>query len=317
MAQTFYPITPVNVTPGTTGSWQDVACSSYIASGATGVVVHVLNTSLATTYIAKIRCNGSTDARQNGMNFDCHAWAAYGVDGSRIFEAYIGSSDVQVWLVGYTMTGVTFKTNGVSKTIGATSTWTDVDCTSDTSASAVAIIFEPFSFGYQVGVRKNGSSDALTEYANYPDNIQSAIIGCDDSQIVEVYTDYPGDTIFFLTGYVTDGVTMNTNGTDFTLHSPLDTWTDMTALSSDAVMGFIDYQASSDSIRSGFRKNGSAEDFAVRVYRHVWALVECDASHIIEAYTDTDGLNCKLVGYATQPTSSLSISLPLGFVSQS
>jgi len=65
MAQTFHPVTPVECTPGTTGSWQDVDLDSYVAdlgSDVTGVLLHCVD-STGSSGAMGFRKNGSTDDR--------------------------------------------------------------------------------------------------------------------------------------------------------------------------------------------------------------------------------------------------------------
>ena len=146
MTQTFYPITPVEVTPGSSGSWQDVDASGSIPSGATGVILHIVNTGSVppgnnnATHNVGIRKNGSTDDRHSDLNGHC--WAMIGVDASRIFEAYVANTtDIDIYIAGYTKSGVTFATNATDKSLGTTGSWIDIDCSTE-APSAVGLIFE-------------------------------------------------------------------------------------------------------------------------------------------------------------------------------
>lgn len=120
MAQTFFPITPVKVTPGTAGSWQDVDVTAHLgadAGSATGVILHIVN--IATDKCLGLRKNGSTDDRHSDMRGASHLWAMIGIDSSDIFEAYLEdiTAAQDIYLVGYTKAGVTFKTNADDKSL--------------------------------------------------------------------------------------------------------------------------------------------------------------------------------------------------------
>jgi len=295
MAQTFYPITPVNVTPSTTGAWTDVNVSSYIPSGATGVVLHVTATN---DWVFGYRKNGSTDARTGTMRPNSHAWAMIGVDANRIFEAYIQMTACPtIWLVGYTMTGVTFLTNGVNKSPGSTGSWVDMNCSSD-APSSVAVIFEIIetdASNTAFGLRKNGSTDNRVTTV-HTRSCLGAIIGVDASQICEGYKG--GSLVYmYLVGYATDGVTMNTNATDVSLTGTA-SWTDLSALPTGAVMGFIEI-SSSASYKYGLRKNGSSENIYLVTLNHNWGFVECDASYIIEGKIANTAVDFFVSGYAS------------------
>lgn len=303
MAQTFYPITPVEVTPGTAGSWQDVDVSAHLggdAGSATGVILHVVNTS-ATDYEVGVRKNGSTDNRHSDFRNESHCWAMIGIDSSDIFEAYVENiTDVDIYLVGYTMSGVTFKTNADDKSPTAGS-WTDIDCSTE-APNAVGLIFEVYRAlisAVQAGLRKNGSTDDRKGYiAGH--TCLSAVIGCDGSQICEGYiatTSYN----FFLSGYITDGATFNTNATDLSLGST-GAWTDLSTLPANSNMGIIEINsASTNKWAYGLRKNGSSEDIYKDSWLHHWGIVET-ASQVIEGKIEDTEVDFFLVGYATAVT---------------
>lgn len=117
MAQSFFPISIVNITPSFTElpAWVSIDVSAHIPAGSTGVLLHCTNPNGYGNYIG-LRKNGSSDSFTNMMHG--HYWAVVGVDASRIFEAYcyrvlpIGTS---IYLVGYTTSGVTFHTNAYTK----------------------------------------------------------------------------------------------------------------------------------------------------------------------------------------------------------
>lgn len=297
-SQTFYPIDPVEVTVDQASAWRDVDVSSYVPPGATGVVLHIVHA--ATGYHAfGLRKNGSSDNRITDTLWDMsHWWAAIGVDANRIFEAYSENlTAIDIYLVGYTMSGVTFFTNAYDKSLTGTGAWTDIDCATE-APGAIGLIFEVNSTtASATGLRKNGSSDNRITNANRHACF-GVIIGCDTSQICEGYI---GDVAvdFFLVGYITDGCTFNINATNVSLGST-DSWIDLTALPTDAVMGFIEVSTTSVA-NYGLRKNGSAEEIYLDAKNHHWAFVECDASYIIEGKIAHTSVDFWLVGYATVP----------------
>lgn len=300
MAQTFFPIDPVEVTPGVAGSWQDVDVSAHIAVGATGVVLHLVNTSGGIgEYEIGLRKNGSGDNRKDDLYDPGHCWAAIGVDANRKFEAYVQSTTyIDIYLVGYTMAGVTFFTNAHDKTPGVALAWTDIDCSVE-APDAVGLIFEVISIshGYDVGFRKDGSADNRINVTGKHYTF-GVIIGCSDSQICEGYNPDIDYWLFFLVGYITDGCTFNLNATDVSLGATAN-WLDLAALPADSVMGFIEVIMTSD-VYYGLRKDGSAEDIYYIGKQHPWAFVEC-ASLIIEGKIMNTGVDFFVVGYATAP----------------
>lgn len=294
-SQTFFPIDRVSLTLDNSG-WQDVDVTPYLPSGATGVIVHVYDTS---TVAAGARKNGSTDTRTTSLQYQSQTWFMIGVDSSRIFEVYKVSSSIYYYLVGYTMTGVTFFTNAYDKSLGSTGSWIDIDCSSEASG-ADGLIFEVIG-GYAnpcpTGFRMNGSSDNRL-YQGWNRNPWSVVIGCDGSEVIEGYIGTT-NTDYYLVGYITDGCTFNTNATDLSLGST-GTWTDLSALPSGAVMGFIEVGHTGQyNYDYGLRANGSSDDFYHDIKCHSWGIIDCDDSQLIEGKIEDTATDFWLVGYAT------------------
>ena len=298
--QTFFPIDPVEVTPETINGWVDVNGADFgVPTGATGILLHCVATSAVTDYAFGLRMNGSTDNRIDAIPYNTHCWAAIGVDANIIFEAYVGSTtNIDIYIVGYTMAGVTFFTNAYDKSLTNTSVWEGIDCSAE-APDAVGLIFEivgDSSASYKFGLRKNNSTDARTTYVGLHSGF-GFIIGCDTDQICEGTVN--NITVgLYLVGYITDGATFNTNATNLSLNTT-DTWLDLSALPADSIMGFIELYY--DSKEYGLRKNGSSEEIYHRAYHHPCAFVECDADHIIEGKIETTTEDFFLIGYATKP----------------
>lgn len=288
-------ITPVEVTPGAALAWTDVDVSSYIASGATGVILHI-RASTDTAYAFGVRKNGSSDARIDSRTWNAsHDWCAIGVDASRIFEAYVGSTTaLDIWLVGYFDADAVFFTNAPDKSLGTTDAWTDIDISSDTGTDiALAAFFEcvsndgPWNYGF----RKNGSSDERYKYTSLH---WFATIGVDGSEICEGKTQSTNQNCF-LTGYMKAGITANTNATNLSLAST-GAYYDLSALPAGAIGGIIEVIGTSN-YNYALRKKGSSEDIYLGDQRHCWGLVECDASQLIEGKIENVDVDFFLTGY--------------------
>lgn len=296
-APSFFAITPVEVTPGTASFWTDVDVSAYVPSGATGVILHLVSTSM---YYLGLRKNGSTDARTPYF-MSGHAWAMMGVDDSRIFEAYVGNiTGIDIYLVGYTKAGVTFFTNSYDKSLSTYSSWQDIDCSAE-APGAIGLIFEVnnnASSYYAVGMRTKGSTDNRTNTIRRR-NTFTIIVGCDGNQVCQGYSGI-SSIDFHLVGYVTAGAVFNTNATDLSLLVSA-VWTDLSPLPAGAGMGFIEV-VDTTPYSYGLRKNGSSENIYAFADHHPWAIVECDANWLIEGEIQSTNIDFFLVGYALQQT---------------
>lgn len=286
-------ITPTEVTVGAAAAWTDVDLSALIPAGATGVMFHVVNVNAGTLAFGA-RKNGSTDNRTNGLGTTSHAWGCIGVDGSRIVEFYVESTtDIDIYIVGYFGSEAVFFTNAVDKSTANTSVWEDVNISGDTGAdTAIAAIVEFIRSTASLGLRKNGSTDSRIGGINLHG---WALVGVDASEIFEQQiTTANGD--IFLVGYLKDGVSMYDNGIDRSLTS-VNVYTDLPALPSGAIGGIYESEGSNSSTRdTAFRKNGSAEDLRYMLW-HNWALVECDASRIVEHNVESTSVDTWEIGY--------------------
>ncbi|GAI04394.1 unnamed protein product, partial [marine sediment metagenome] len=118
-----------------------------------------------------------------------------GVDGNRIFETYMDDvSNADIYIVGYTKSGVTFFTNAYDKSLEVSDEWTEIDCSTE-APSAIGLIWEVKQTGISanndMGLRKNGSTDDRhSDVDRY--NCFGAVIGCDASQICEGWIDWTG-----------------------------------------------------------------------------------------------------------------------------
>lgn len=303
MAQSFFQVDPVEVTPGTASTWVNVDCSGWIPVGATGVILHAVNNDSANSHSIGARKAGSTDAHTAPLYRNSHAWHMIGVDANRRFQAYIGNvTQVDLFLVGYTTSGVTFFTNAYNKT-SELGVWADVDCSAQ-APGAVGLIFRVTSGEAAlraIGFRKKGSTDSRVA-STWWHSCWGVAIGCDSNQVCQVYR---GGTYVRadLIGYVTDGAVFHTDASNVTPGTSA-AWVDLPGLPSGAVFGFIEVTWGSTDVAYGLRKNGSSEDIRKWPYRHPWAFVGCDESGSIEGWKSS-GQNFHLVGYATgaeQPT---------------
>ncbi len=99
--------TPTEKTPVSAGSWQDVDCSAIIPAGALAAILLIRNTSGASSLIACVRKKGSTD--DFSPTNKCVSWrqhhAVVGLDGSRVFQAYVEhATEVDIFVLGYLVT---------------------------------------------------------------------------------------------------------------------------------------------------------------------------------------------------------------------
>ena len=286
----------VNVTPGAPVAWGDVDVSGSVPAGATGVILHVRSTGTGSLSFG-YRKNGGADARTDTIPAYRHGWCAVGVDASRIFEIYMSSTEIQIWLVGYLAADAVFLTNGVNKSLGLTGAWTDIDCSAQ-APGAIGLVFETRETSGVLtafGLRMNGSADARTNNTAYR-NCVGVIIGCDAGQVVEGYIG--GTSVdWFLLGYVTAEAIFNVNAVNVSLGS-INSWIDRAALPAGATGGFYEVANNAGAAAYGLRKNGSAESILTNAVNHPWGMVACDASQLVEGRIASTDIDFFVVGHS-------------------
>lgn len=287
-------LTPVEITPSSIG-WVDVDVSSYVPSGATGVIFHIENTNTTYSYATGWRKNGSTDTLTISLQIKRHFWAACGVDANRILEIYVGNTTyINVYLVGYFDSSAVFLTNVTNLSLSSTGSWQDIDINVNDGAIGAILKIIGTTTSYDFGIRKNGSSDNRTNLFACG---SFGFIGVDENEIFEGYISN-ANVDFYLQGYIKSDATFNTNATDLSLSST-GSYYDLTALPEGATGGFVEVTNVSGANLYALRKNGSTEDIYQYCVRHYWAAVECDENRIIEGKINSAEVDFFLSGYTT------------------
>ena len=246
---------PVDISIGATGAWTDVDLAAQIPSGATGVILQIVNTTGNGRNVGW-RKNGSGDDRYTNVHKNSVFWVAIGVDADRKFEMKIANLNVDCYLHGSFDDDAVFFTNATFKSVG-TGTFVDVDISGDTGGdTAIAAIVEINGAGANSGLRENGSTDDRTN------NIQHSggLVGVDGSEIFEVKQ---SNNQTYLTGYVTKEMTWVTNAVDVSLGST-GSWINLSALPAGATGGVVSIHHSGSVSSGGLRVDGDSQDIADR-----------------------------------------------------
>jgi len=306
-ASTFnYLATPVDVSPSATG-WQDVDVSSYVPVGATGVIVQFYNNSGDNKHYG-VRKNGSSDGFFDTASKDGQqGWLMIGLDSNRVFEVYTETvGAVETYLIGYTMLGVTFLDNRVSKSLGSTGSWQDIDISGNTgSATAIGAIFivhNSDGSSQTYGLRKKGSSDDRVEILR-ADTPTVGIIGVDKDEVAQMEI---GNTAvdLYLVGYVTSGAVFFTNAINKSTGSTGSYQSvDITAnIGSDDANGAIVevYPSAGGRELTALRPTSASSYDKFLDVDHSFALVGIDSSDVFEQKIDNTDTDLYLIGYTLE-----------------
>lgn len=298
MSASFFPLAdPIKLAIPSYDAWVKIPLRTYIPAGATGIILHVVDTNATGSRVVAVRKPGSTDDRiSDNMDQYSHCWRACGVDAGRNIEVYVESSSpaiIDLYLTAYTGPGVTFLTNAVLKD-AATGSWADVSCATE-APWATGLIFEIYGAGdQQIQLRKKGSTDSYIGYAHHASSA-GAMVGCDTGQVIQQYR-ADANTHAYLIGYVTDGVIWNTDPVDRSL-SATGAWTDLTALSTGMGMGIYQVRLPiADTKAFGLRRKGSSEDIYYNADESCYALIPGDNGRLIEGKIEDAIVDFFLVG---------------------
>ncbi len=295
---------PVDVTPGATGAWTDVNVSAYVAAGATGVILQMVNPS--GTYNWGCRNNSSTDTWMLAQQVDPRqAFFMIGVDSNRIFEVYNEHSSTKTYLLGYTTSGVTFFTNGLDKSPGSADVFVDTNISADTGAAtavgAIFIVKDIITSRRSFALRKKGSTD--DRYSSlYAGTVTGAVIGVDGSEICQVKVENGTEIKVYLVGYITSGAAFFTNALNKSTgttgsYVDVDITADIGADDANGVL--LEFHPTDDSSFVGaVRSNGQTHDYYYKL-RHHFAFAGVDGDDIFEQKVDATVADLYLVGYTT------------------
>ncbi|MBA7559834.1 hypothetical protein ES708_01450 [subsurface metagenome] len=295
---TFNSIEPQLRNAGGVDEWKTVSLAHCIPVGATGAIIHLVNTDPGEDRKVGLRKPGDTHIQQGRMYRASHTWGIVGVDAALNFEFFADGplAPVDIWIMGWTGPNVHFLDTSVEYN-PPNLAWTDLDC-SPHAPGALAAIWDISHQGYawrSYAIRKKGSTD--NHYADIGHNWP--IIGLDATQKCQGYFESLTVTRLraFLTGYITAGVKMRTNAPDV---SPaiLNSWEDYVLPLANTTVRWGIFEMTSPQVFYywGGRKNHSKRSIHPGSSRHEWAFVHCDGGKKVELYRQDNTVKIYQVG---------------------
>lgn len=313
-------ITPVEVSPST-GSWLDVDVTSHVGADAgdiAGVLLLVRhNDGSSSDGIFGVRKNGSSDTRTGALYRRAAApdtgatYIAVGVDSNDVFEAYINSTDVDIYLYGYVMNSEgSFFTNLTEQENNSNEdAWYDMDISSatggDTAVAAFFHVDRTASGSLKWGLRQNGSTDNRSGFIT-GDGTAGGFMGVDGSEILEYYRAAAGSPEFYLAGYLTSDITTFANAKDYSTGSTgtyvdADMSSDIPSGNNCALFDFNDGDTFSFNHATAIRKNGASHDYYNMMNNgQQYGAVEIDTNRIAEQKIEDVDSDLFIWGYGNE-----------------
>lgn len=281
-----------DISPAGTTGWQTVDVSAYISAAATGVVIVVAKSS----YDTGCRMNGSTD---NIRSRNANGWTTLycGVNAAGEIQLYRNNASTGTYyLYGYLEAAVFFA-NAVTKTVAASSAWTDIDLSGSLTGSGV-IVRAPKSASVASGVRCNGSTVALTENGEQQGY---ALCKVDGGKIEGYTSNHTIDNTFYVIGYFPSNprLTWNTDPIDRSLGST-GSYVDLTTPAAGADVAVYAIKSSSAASQVWLREDGGSLDYYQDVNDLVCLPVPL-ASAVAEGKIESTAIDFYEVCYETEP----------------
>lgn len=303
-------LTPVDVTPATTGGWVDLDLSGYVPAGSTGVALRFINTG-ATDRRIGARNNDSTDATDYFVENSSQVHLYCGVDGSRLCEVYRGGAEITIKIDAYFGAEAVFFGNSTAVEAGLAATWSTVDISTAVSVGATAVVAvlnaQAESSGGH-GFRPSGSTD---DRHGLPYGKCGFLVGLTAHKFEGWRNSAVPSFQWGLMGYLKSGVTVVDPATEYS-GSSTGVYSDLTALPSGALGGHFIFHSSTGVPRMTARMNGAThDDYYEMPGDHAAMVVRADASGIVEGKrSNTSGrfwLNAYFVSanHAPEGTGSL------------
>ena len=305
----------VKLSSGVTG-WQVMDVSEHVPAGAVGIMLHHENRSAGFgSYQVRHGDSADNDPDQPPIS---HNFSYIGLNAAKEFDAYLGSTIQDLWLVGYFEAGdAFFHENRVALTNGMTlGAWQprDLDTLNaiDGSDTAIAALLE---------LGKSGSSVAMEFGARHADSADNRINDFHASNAgficsvksstneIDLYLEdraFPGT--IYCTGYVKDtaNAVFNQDPTDYSIGSA-GTDEDLAALPSGGTGAFIEIFDGTNSYQKWMlHKKGGGSDPGADLYQdhlhsHGCAAVEADSNRLITGKVENTSVDFFLVGHTTAP----------------
>lgn len=203
--QSFYPVTRYDIgnhaaAPG----WEEFDASlAGVPAGASGVVLHVVNTS-SSSYDLSARRKGDTWSTTPDMYGYSHTWIYCGLDSNLKFEVYRQTNALPVvYIEWYTTSDVGYVDPALNSfTTDAATQWEEYDLSSMVSASATGAILYAETTSY-LGTKRGLDSLDIYRYSDNA-NFTFFLAPLDENQYASIYSQ--GAIDIYVIGYIEAGV---------------------------------------------------------------------------------------------------------------
>lgn len=269
-------------------TWLELDLTHEIHPDATGIIFCVINSDIGASRYLGLRAKGSAHTWASPLKRHTHTWGLCPVSTDlkiEYYPSYLGT--VNMWIMGYTGRNVHYLEPPVDITPGVELAWTPTDLSTH-APNAKAVILDAgkgTTLFPAFGARCTGSTDNRIQGCGHV----FPVIKCSATQSIDLYVHNhsPANAKVWLLGYITDNVTMETNGINLQA-GPNATWNlhIVTASYPTPKFAFIEWAAPGVTADFGARKRHSLRDIRYDGDAHNWAIVHCNHTGHIEMWRE-------------------------------
>ncbi len=216
----------VDVSLGSSGSWEDVDVSSYVSGNAVAALLEVHNNGPSRDF--GLRPNGSDYNHVAELLGGHQVYLIVGLDSNGVYEMYIEDTGIDHFLVGYIDEDFELVDTPVDKAPGSADTWTELDCSAE-APGATALFFD---CGYVTQARDFRQVGDTASYIDNGSRHDGALVPVpveariSDTGVGMNLTAYATDNVYFMEPPVTvsaavssgvHDINLTADGTDFSL----------------------------------------------------------------------------------------------------
>ncbi|WP_448578888.1 hypothetical protein [Thermosphaera sp.] len=305
----------VDKTPSTTGQWVDVDLSANVPPGTKTALLKIVNTSSSIDYNYGIRPKGSSVTRVLKLLNRTNCIAVVKLDVNYVFQAYIESTLLKIYLWGYSDEDLCF-INPYDKSTNTTGQWVDV-ANDELPSGAKGAIYERVNLepaANILGLRPKGSTTDLSSSSriNYIGH-DWAMVGVDVNRYAQQYA-ATTNLDLYLWGHAGSDFTPFVNPVDIT-PTTTGAWTtvNLSSYIPEGAYGVLlaFHNTSSTTMYEGdCRKTGSTDDFwrKIRALFVKWYAVGVDSNRNVDIYIESTSVKVYLWGYFKPPITYVNIS---------
>lgn len=299
----------------TTGSWQDIDLSAIVPVGTSGAIVEVVHTSLTDNLSGVLRGKPDTRDYMSNASFEemrkeTHRWQVVGVDGDRLIQGYIESTDIDFKLRGYTLGSDPWYCNYPGDILPpTTNSWGTVDVSGyvDPDADGVILLVDSLDSGDQkYGIREFGSSfTGQSDVGAYGNSMY--LVGINSNGRFDAFIETT-DVKIYLVGYTMGSVVYDLEDVPIADPANLDSWKELdadgdgVAVPANGLFLRVENTGGTHE-KAGFRHGDSTDDWNgdVRGNHHIQAGTGIRADNVLDEYLENANLDVTVEAYTKPP----------------